>query len=127
MLYGSSEALERITPNWDKRDYRLDERGQFSTQPASLAAVYWFAPRSEEDDAPRIEPVTSQQAFVALVANTYGNRLLDSGMRQNEFQVLGRLVESVPVKRLVPHASPDRLKDLCDLLVGTGDEAAFRC
>jgi hypothetical protein len=126
MLYGSRDALEPITPNWDKRDFRLDDGGRFPTQAVPLAAIFWLADRSSDDDAPRIESMSSQEKFVALVANTYGNRLLDSAMRRDEFEVLCRVVQSIPIRRLVPHTSSERLKEMCDLLSQAPGRPAHR-
>jgi hypothetical protein len=116
MLRGSRDALQPITPNWDKRDYRLDERGVFPPEAVPLGAIFCLSQRSPDETAPRIEPLSGHEKFVALVANTYGNQLLDSAMRRDEFDVLSTLVQTVPIKRLVPHSSPERLKDLCELI-----------
>jgi hypothetical protein len=37
-------------------------------------------------------------------------------MRAKEFDVLGRLVTSVPVRRVFPHSDPSRIFDLCRLI-----------
>ena len=52
-----------------------------------------------------------------LVRNSYVNYLLDCAMRAREFEVLGKLVRCVPVRRVVPHADPARLPALCQAIL----------
>lgn len=54
-------------------------------------------------------PVTHSDALVALVANTYANELLDRSLRQGEFEVLGDLVQQIPVRRLTRPADLSHL------------------
>jgi hypothetical protein len=117
-LLGHGEDLPQITPNWDKRFLALDGvRGNFEAQRRPLGVVYLFAERSEESNAPRVEKMNPQTALLHLVQNTYMNWLLDRKQRAAEFDVLGRLVASVPVRRLVSHQDPLRLGTLCDVLL----------
>jgi hypothetical protein len=51
------------------------------------------------------------------VTNTYVTRLMDRALRAREFDLLGRVVESVPVRRVVPHTDPIRLERLCDVIL----------
>jgi hypothetical protein len=51
-----------------------------------------------------------------LVQNTYMNWLLDRHQRAAEFDALSKLVTQVPVRRIVPHADPGRIGELCDLI-----------
>jgi len=60
--------------------------------------------------------VRPQSALLSLVAETYANKILDRGMRAREFEVLGRLVTSVPVRRVQPHPDPARLTQLCQVI-----------
>ncbi len=54
---------------------------------------------------------------MALVANTYSTSLLDKAMRAQEFELLGRVVASVPLRRVIPHADPIYLPRLCDVIL----------
>ena len=53
---------------------------------------------SRAPTTPTIEPITGTDALIRLVANTYANYLLDNDMRAAELEVLGRLVNQVPVR-----------------------------
>jgi hypothetical protein len=117
-LLGTPEALPLLTPNWEKRFLSLDDgSGRFATRRLPLAAVYLLAPRTNEPDAPRIESLSPQVAFLEIVKNTYMNFVLDRAQRAAEFDVLSKLVMRVPARRLVPHADPARLGALCDLVL----------
>ena len=115
-LFGRAESLPLITPTWEKRFLPLDgDRFFFESRPLELAAIYLLADRA--DDGPRIEAVASRDALMSLVANTYTNYLLDRGMRAAEFQVLGRLVDRIAVRRAVPARDLAAIDALCDAVL----------
>jgi len=113
MLYDSPEALPRLIPDWDKRRLSLGEQGTFfESRCLPLAAVYVLSERGQAP-APYVEAIRPQSALLALVADTYANKILDKEMRAREFAVLGRLVAIIPVRRVYPHQDARRLEDLC--------------
>src|SRR6185437_9393951 len=59
----------------------------------------------------------AREALLELVQNTYMNWLLDRDQRAAEFEVLCKIVQQVPVRRIIPHADPARLGALCDLIL----------
>jgi hypothetical protein len=116
ILYGSAEALPRFIPDWDKRRMDLGERGtHFQNRSLPLGAIYVLGER-RPDPAPLVESMKPQMALLALVADTYANKILDREMRASEFSVLGRLVTSVPVRRVYPHEDAGRLEELCAVI-----------
>src|SRR6266446_32365 len=71
-LYGSADALPRLTPTWDKRYLDLTEDGyRFQCDPLPLAAIYVLGERASDPAAPRIEGVHGRDGLVPLVAHTY--------------------------------------------------------
>jgi hypothetical protein len=58
-----------------------------------------------------------RDALLGLVQNTYMNWLLDRNQRAAELDALTRLIASVSVRRIVPHADPARLGSLCELII----------
>jgi hypothetical protein len=123
-LFGSTDALPRLTPSWDKRfvdltrgPYRREERA------LPLAAIYLLDDRGPDAAPPQLEWLSPPAALLALVANTQANRLLDARMRAEEFRCLGRLVASLGVRRLVPPDGLDHLEELCDLVEETVEPA----
>ena len=114
-LFGAEDALPRITPTWDKCYLPLGQNGHgFASTPLPLEAIYILDSRDETLTAPIIEEVSGQEAFMALAANTYVNYLLDQDMRRKEFDVLGRLVASIPIRRVRPPARPSAIFNLCE-------------
>ena len=113
LLYGSADALPRLTPTWDKRALDLTQNGcRFQEESLPLAAIYVLAERSR--DAERcIEGLQGRERFLTLLANTYVGYLLDAAMRGQEFETLGRLVSSVQVRQVVPSANPAHVSRLC--------------
>ena len=116
-LFGSEEALPRITPTWDKQYMALDDNGLgFATKPLPLRAIYLLGAREAALAAPVIEEVAGGDALVALVANTYVNYLLDREMRSREFDLLSRVVAGIPIRRVRPPADPSAVFDLCEAI-----------
>jgi len=124
-LYGSTDALPRLTPTWDKRFIDLTQtRYRLETRALPLAAIYVLDERGAHEALPRVERLSAPAGLMAMVANTQANRLLDARMRAQEFQCLGRVVASLGVRRLVPPDDLDRLPALCDLIVDDVLESA---
>jgi hypothetical protein len=117
-LLGQGQALPRLTPNWEKCFLALDGvSGNFETERRPLSIVYLLGERAGQSDAPRIEKMSPQAALLELVQNTYMNWLLDREQRAAEFDLLSRLVKRVPVRRVLPHQDPSRLREMCELIL----------
>lgn len=122
-LYGSPTALppvisdNTLDPEWDKRWLDLTAPGyHFQSRPLPLGAIYILGDR-QEDAGPRVEEVRGKERLMLLIANTYGALFLDRERLAREFEVLGRLLERVPVRRLIPRAGPDYLPQLCETII----------
>jgi hypothetical protein len=116
-LFGSEEALPRITPTWDKRYVALADNGfSFATKPLSLRAIYLLGAREADLVSPVVEEVAGGDALAGLVANTYVNYLLDRQMRSDEFELLSRVVARIPIRRVRPPAALSAVFDLCEAI-----------
>jgi hypothetical protein len=116
-LFGSEEALPQITPTWDKRYMALGDNGLgFVTKPLPLGAIYFLGEREPALAAPIVEEFAGSNALAELVANTYVNYLLDRDMRSREFEVLGRVVNGIPIRRVRPQADPSTVLNLCEAI-----------
>jgi hypothetical protein len=116
MLYGSSEALPRFIPDLDKRRLDLGEQGtRFESRCLPLGAIYILGER-RPDPAPYVEAIRPQNALLALLADTYANKILDREMRALEFAALGRMVTTVPIRRVYPNENAAHLEALCKII-----------
>jgi hypothetical protein len=117
-LFGTPDALPRLTPNWDKCYLDLTEPGyRFQARPLPLGAVYILCERRDDPLVPRVEGLNAREGLVTLVANTYTNYLLDRQMRAQEFKLLGRVLGDVPLQRLIRHPDPAYLPRLCEVVI----------
>ncbi len=117
-LFGRSDALPLLTPNWDKRFLDLSLReGAFQPTSLPLGAIYLLGERSDRVDAPYVDDIPARDKLTTLVANTYVNYLLDTKMRANEFVDLSRVLSSVPLRHVTPHTEPSELSKLCDVIL----------
>lgn len=117
-LYGSETHLPRLTPNWDKCYLDLTERPeQFQQQPLRLAAIYQLSERRDNGKAPFVEHLDRAKGLMSLVANTYATKLMDKQMRAREFELLTRVLNNVPLRRVTPHTDPALIPELCDSIL----------
>jgi hypothetical protein len=110
-LYGNETQLPRLTPNWDKRYLDLSE--QFQHQPLPLAAIYMLSERRDDAAAPFVERLDKSEGLMSLIANTYATKLMDKQMRAREFELLTRVLNNVPVRRVTPHSDIAHIPELC--------------
>jgi hypothetical protein len=116
-LFGSAEALPRLTPTWEKCYLPLvGAKAQFEAKPRPLLAVYFLMPRVADASAPQMEEIVPREAVLELVQNTYMNAVLTRQQRAAEFDLLGRLAKRVAFRRVFPHSDAARLGALCDLI-----------
>lgn len=116
LLYGGPESLVRLHSEWDKRHLGLGDYGtRFEGRALPLAAIYLLGERLSEDRS-LVETLWPREALISLVRETYASKTLDRQMRAREFEVLGRLVLAVPVRRL--RAPANHLDDLCRVVSG---------
>jgi hypothetical protein len=116
-LYGSGDALPRITASWDKRYLDLRHNGyRFHDRPAPLAAIYELSARSDTPGAPFLEDAPAARNLLSLIANTYSTYLLDTAMRAHDLDFYSRVLEKVRMRRVTASADPDDLPRLCRLI-----------
>jgi hypothetical protein len=116
-LFGSEDALPRITPTWDKRYLPLNENDlRFQSGPLPLSAIYILGEKEEGLSAPVIEEAVGSEALITVVANTYVNYLLDQNMRTREFDLLSRLLARVPIRSVRPTHDLSKIFALCEAI-----------
>jgi len=117
ILYGSREALPRITTGWDKRCLVLGENAgaRFEQRALRLGAIYILGDGTAEGKE-CVQQIAQKAALMVLVANTYATNFLDSEQRAEEFAVLSRLVAAVPVRMINSPKDVARLEELCEII-----------
>ena len=118
-MFGSSASLPLISPAWDKHYMPLDPLTEFESKSLPLGALYVLQRRAAGITGPAVvERLTGTEAFVALLGNTYMNYLPDLDGRRREFELLGRVVAQVPVRRIQAAADLSVLPELCATIAG---------
>jgi hypothetical protein len=127
IVYGPDKKLPTFSANWDKRMLSLSANDlKFEGKQLRLGALFILGERDSQPDSPRIEPLSPKDALLSLVANSYATNLLDMHMRAAEFEFLGRMLQSVPVQRLIPHKDPSKIDGLHDVVLRSFDIAAVQ-
>jgi len=116
-LFGSPEALPRITAGWDKRHLDLTaEAYQFENDYRPLGAIYVLGERSDDCACGRIGAMGGAMGLNSLIANTYAYRMFDKEMRAHELGLLARVARQVPLRSVVPFADLTQIERLCELI-----------
>jgi hypothetical protein len=136
-LFGSDETSPSITPTWNKRYMPLDENGhRFASGALPLGAIYVLESREPALTDAALDDLSGAQAVALLAANTQVNYLLDRHMRQEEFDVLSRLVARIPIRTVRCPSDTSALTRICQTIAADaerlfagracGSAAAFR-
>lgn len=117
LLFGSADALPRLTPTWEKRFLELSGPYRFQRSALPLAAIYVIGERADSGPEATVEKISQRAALVELVTNTYTNYLLNPSQRAQEFEILWRLVKQTPTRLLRPGRDFGSIKDTCSKIV----------
>jgi hypothetical protein len=110
----STASLPTHSPVYVKRRLDLLEHGyRFHALPVQVGTICVLAGRTGGNHGLTRRTLRPQAALMNLVSNTYGNYLLDASMRSREFEVLGRLAETVCVTELALNADLAGLVSVC--------------
>ena len=117
-LFSTTDALPFIVRGWEKRFLALDgtSRARPAMEVCPLSSIFFLAPRTDDDRAPSIEPLSKRHAVLQSVQNTYMNWLLDREGRATEFDAIVKLVSQVACFRLTPSSDPGRLDAMAALI-----------
>jgi hypothetical protein len=101
LLFGSPDALPMITGGWDKRCFKIGEveGTKFEEWPLPLGAIYVLG-QAADASGEGVEIISQKTALMMLVENTYATNFLDAKQRAKEFEVLSRVVTTVPVRKI---------------------------
>jgi hypothetical protein len=112
-MFGSGTSLPLISSAWDKHFMPLDPHTEFEARSLPLGCIYVLQKRAVGITGPLVEQLSGIEALVALLGNTYMNYLPDLDGRCREFELLGRVVLQVPIRRIQAVADFSMLPKLC--------------
>ena len=116
-LFGSPDALPRITRGWDKRYLDLSTSGyRFVASRRPVRALYWLGGARRAGGAATIEPLSRPQLMMKLVCASYPAHLLDTTMRSQEFDVLARMAACIPGRRVESRDDLRSLPETCQAI-----------
>jgi len=117
ILYGREKKLPAFSANFTKTQLVLGEGSwPYRASALPLACAFIFAARSSDAQAPAVEEMSLTDGLLALVANSYATCVLDGEKRASEFELFGRLMRTIRVRRLRPHEDPQLLERLCEVI-----------
>ena len=120
-LFGRADALPEIVPNhpiWNKQYLNLERDGyQFQEKELPLGGIYFLSSRSLGDFLPYINPISSQEALLSLVTNNYSASLIDKADRAKEFEMLGRILKTIPARKVVQSNDIAHIFYLCEAIL----------
>ena len=109
----STTSLPTHSEVYAKRRLDVLENGyRFHEHAVRVGAICVLACR-RPGHGPTIRALRPQLALMDLVRHTYGNYLLDASLRAREFDILGRIAESVCISELSLSAGLDELAPDC--------------
>ena len=98
LLFGPQANLPLLTPNWDKRYF--DTGGAVGINDVETVEISRICLLGSCGELPLSDQFVIQPSprhvLMALLGNTHGALFLDRATRSQEFQFLGRLVQTVP-------------------------------
>jgi hypothetical protein len=118
ILDNAPAALPRLAPKWDKRYLSLHSNGcRFERQPLPLSAIYLLDERRDDPAAPFVESLTASAGLLNLLANARGDFHPDRHSHRREFDMLGRVAQRIPIRRVVARTESRSLAPLCDAIL----------
>jgi hypothetical protein len=114
LLFGSADALPRITPSWEKRIF--DARDRFASTPLRVGAIV-FPEAAVGEEASRMYGVARSDSAVCLLGHSYHAEQCDAAALRREFELIGRLADEAPAHALVVGSGATELARACGLVL----------
>ena len=115
LLFGAAERLPLIANDDWKRAFDTGER--FERGAFDIAAIYSLDDRRDDPHAPLVEALEGRDALVDLIASSYTNISPAREMTADEFERLGRMARSIPMRLAIPHRDLRTAPKLADAIV----------
>ena len=99
--WGNPESFPLVHPAHDKRRIPLVDIGRFANAPAPLRCLY-LPERSAVATQCFFEPIKPSQALIELVRHSFSPQFTEIvGLQPRRLQRLAKIVETVPIRRMV--------------------------
>lgn len=94
-------------------------RDRVCESPITLSAIYGLSPPQDMPDTQAVEfrSITSRQAFLELSCNTFNYVILDGDRASRQIKETARIVNTVPVKRLLHPRSLEALPSVRQAII----------
>ena len=119
---GHCRGLERIHPRYATRRIPVGANGLggFCAMARKLDGICILERRGarERGHEVRITPVSPQAALMALLRHSFSPRLVEAaGLQPRRLRLLARIVDEVPVRKVVFPSGFERLRHVCDAVL----------
>ena len=116
-LFGSADKLPPFSPGFEKRRFSVEEGAyRFQGEAVPIGTIFILWERTSGPDVPRVDDLPMKDALLTLLANSYAARTLGEGEKAHEFELFGRIVKGIRVRRLWPHRDSAWLDHLCEVI-----------
>ena len=117
-MFGSEDALPKITPGWDKRVLTLAGGSlRFHSKRLPIGALYLLAESHRVEGSPRVRDLGRTGLMMNLVAMSYPGYLLNGEMKAGEFDYLARLATKVPGCEVEIYPDFKALPKVCSTII----------
>ncbi len=115
-IIGPEASKVPMNPETDKHVFPVPASSQ-CRDPARLRGIYVLEHGEPSRQEIRIEPLAGREAFMALVGHTFNRYLSDPERLRRQLVEMTRVLNAVPVKRIVYPPVFERLEDVRDALL----------
>jgi hypothetical protein len=115
-----SNELPRVFSQMEKRRLLLETSGRFESRSLPIGAVYVLDHKKASTSD--VAMLSRQDALLALVTESYGTYVLTVERRSSELNVLGELVNEIPVLSVPSDPQKRTLAQLCQLVLSDYDQ-----
>ncbi|MEC4986513.1 MAG: serine/threonine protein kinase [Oscillatoria sp. PMC 1068.18] len=121
-LYGNTDGFESVfsqPERWflTKKNVPLQSADEFIKYPLSLAAIYLLGKREPHLEKITLKTINSAMTILKLLPHLYVNWFPNKASKANDFKVLSRLVDRVPVKQVHRPNDLTKLPEICQIIL----------
>ncbi len=116
-LTPNPDSLPIVYSHRDSRYVSLSEETGFEGAALPLSSIYVLGEFSEEYRDPFIKPLETKDKLIRLLQNTYGSYVVMDELRANEFKVLSKIAQTIPMRKLFYAQDIETLPKQCEIIL----------